>query len=588
VKKRNFIKYALALALMSRLLFAPDAFAFNLSVEADTDRTNLAIGERLTLTIKVTADISGSLPDPELPGHTGFEIVGRPYQSSSFSWVNGKVSSSKTVSYTLMAREAGSFSIGESRVSYNGVDYKTEALEVSVEEGAEPDASGEEGEDRTSLDISGDSYGNVMVSGTLDKETVYAGEWVVYTFSFFRRIRLWETPSYVSPDFKDFWVEDISRSSPAKEVVVKGEKYVRQDIKKALFPTKPGEITIESARITLQTAPFSNPLTLSTKPLKLEVLPLPEEPPAFSGAVGNFAIEAMTDKQTVKEGEPVSVKVKIAGVGNIKALPQPLYEESELFRGYEPKDSVEISTLNDLISGAKTFEYLFIPVKAGNLQLPEFSFTFFDPAEEQFRTINTERIGLEVLEDTGDAASFLDTEQSKEGDQFRVRKNLHPIRTKSDLANWRVKSYIRGIYPWIIALPPLFLLLAAAARKRPRRRAKGERGQAAIDEDLKKAELLIDSGKDKEFFSITVMVLKKYIMDRLKIPAKVMTKDEFIGALENTDCSREMIETTADLLDKADIGRYSPTRHSKTEMEEFLEEVKGIMRSLEKNRFKGI
>ena len=580
MKTKSRIKRVLVICVLSQLLLSINAAAFDLSLQADTDRTKLVVGERLNLTIKVTADMSGSLPDPDLPEHTGFDIIGRPRQSSSFSWINGRVNSSRTITYTLVAREAGLFKIGSTKISYRGIDYSSDPVEVTVEYRDESERPDDEGEELPN--ISSDSFNNVMVSASLNMDMAYLGEPVVYTFSFFRKVRLWESPGYEPPDFKDFWVEDLPRSGAPKEVVVKGEKYIRQDIKKVLFSTKPGETLIESAKITIQTDPFAGPVTLFTKPLKLEVLRLPDEPSDFSGAVGNFTIEAEADRKRVKEGEPVSLKIKIAGVGNIKALPQPVYEDSDLFRGYEPKDSVEISTLNDMISGSKTFEYLFIPVKSGKLSLPEFSFTFFDPAAAEYKTVKTKKIDLTVQEDNGTSASFLDAEKSKDGDRYRVRKNLHPIRTKSDLANWRINSYAKGVYPWIFVLPPFILLVIIASKRRLKNRAKNEGNSTTLDEDLKTAEMLITGGKDKEFFSAAILIMNKCFLEGLQISGKNPTKDELILELEKAGYPGGIIEKAKKLFAGAEIGSYSPIRHGKVEMEAFFNEVKEMVKSFKK------
>ena len=57
--------------------------------------------------------------------------------------------------------------------------------------------------------------------------------------------------------------------------------------------------------------------------MTIQVDPLPQKPEGFSGGVGQFSISASVDKNTVKAGNPVKVRVVIGGNGNLKLIIQP-------------------------------------------------------------------------------------------------------------------------------------------------------------------------------------------------------------------------------------------------------------------------
>lgn len=564
--------------------FVAEVSAAPLNIEATTDKTRLSMGEVLTLSIKVSGEIAGSLPSPSAPSHDGFNIAGAPMQSSSFSWINGRVSSSKTINYTLVPHVEGTFSIGESLIRYNGQEYRSEPVQVTVDGLPKPTA-GAEGEAGDLSRMSADPYGRIMVSAKLSKNEVYLGEGVVYTFSFFRKVRLWETPNYSPPNFTDFWSEDLPVRQKEREVIVKGQKYLRHDIKKVLFPTREGTLKIGSTSISAQIDPFARPVTLTTKPLKMEVLPLPEAPGGFSGAVGNYTITAEADHLKGKEGEPISVKVALAGIGNIKALAPPSYEESEFFRGYEPKDSMDISTLNDMISGTKTFEFLFIPLAAGEVNLPSFSFTFFDTSDNQYRTLSTKEISLRIEKTEGfKAAGGVSPSSFMESDRL-IKKSLRPIRTKSKLANWNPRNYRRRTYLAFYFLPPLLLLLLVVQRKLSARQEKAGRGYKQAMALVKEAEGRINDGDYKAFFSSADSALNDYLADAFALPAASSPKDEIVTVLAASSCPRELRERIEKAFNKADLGRFSPTRYGEEEMTAFLSEVEAIIKVLEENRF---
>lgn len=557
-----------------------------LSVEVQTDKPAVTMGERLTLTIKISGEISGSLPDPALPGHDGFDIVGVPYQSSSFSWINGRVSSSKTVHYTLIPRSEGVFSIGQTEVSYRGEIFASSPVDVTVEKKAE--ATDTEGDIEPATGMSADPYGRVIVSTKLNKKKVYVGEPVVYTFSFFNRVRLWENPEFSPPDFTDFWVEELPGNKTPGEVIIKGERYRREEIKKALFPTREGDFTIKSTSVTVQMDPFAKPVVLVTDPLELEVFPLPAEPEGFKGAVGNFTIEASADKKKVKAGEPVSVKVKLAGVGNIKGLHPPIYEDSDNFVGYEPKDTMEISTLNDLISGIKTFEYLFIPMKEGELTLPVFSLTFFDPADEKYKTVKAGEMSLTVLKGEGSQAVAAGQSDGPQhiNERNDIKKRLMPLRMKSRLGNWRPASYLKGPSLLLIILPPLIFLSVFYLKGASRRKSQEQKAYLRAAAALKVAEKMMREGQDKDFFAKANTALKDYLLHHFHLARAGESRDELLTQLSEMNLPGDLIQRIKEAFDSAEIGRYAPTRSDETEMASFIAEVRSIIEGCEKRDHK--
>lgn len=571
--------------LMALVILAAPLSAFSgsspLSIEASVDKTVITADERLTLKITVSGEIAGTLPTPSVPKHEGFDIEGGPLRSSSFSWINGKVSASKTISYTLRPHSAGTFKVGETSVTYNGETYVAKPIEIRIEKADLPPSAASEGkEDIQSL--SADPLGRVMVSASLNKSQVFVGESIVYTFSFFRKVRLWESPQLSMPDFSDFWVEDLPTSRKAREVIIKGERYIREDVKKILYPSQEGRLTIQAASIGVAIDPFAKPIVLSAEPVGIEVLPLPPKPENFSGAVGNFTIKSEVDNKKAAEGEPVTIKVELAGIGNIKALPAPIFEETGDFKSYEPKDSMEISTLNELIAGTKTFEYLFIPLKSGILSLPSFSFTFFDAEDKKFKTVRTNPVEIEVqgtklrsmTEPTKGDGEKTSAEEAQE-------RKLRPIRTKSDLGNWNPRIYTGGLYPWVIASLPLLLTLVLYSKKMSKEKAARKNVSKTAFSILHRAENMIMSDHSQDFFPTAFSALTYYLLDTFQL-SKAATKEEVLKNLERLDFSEELISNVKKVFHTADLGIYAPTKYGKREMEQFLSDARQIIGDFEK------
>jgi hypothetical protein len=325
---------------------------------------------------------------------------------------------------------------------------------------------------------------------------------------------------------------------------------------------------------------------LTTLALELEVFPLPPEPDNFNGAVGNFTIRANVDRRKIKEGEPLTVKVDIAGVGNVKVLRPPLYEESEFLRGYEPKDSVDITTMNNLISGTKTFEFLFVPLKAGELKVPVFSLTFFDPETETYNTISTEEIVVTVLESKHGIVVSRKKSNADGGTDISV-PSLKPLRMKSDLGNWNPGGYLKGGRLFLIIAPPLiFLFLWLMQRFSVRSRKATDAGTEAISA-LNHARKLLSENKYAEGFDHAASALTSYVKAFAGHPGGSMTNSEMLQVLLSLACSGEVVAGLRELFERIDLCRFSPNRGGAEDVEKFLKDVKEMIARLESSRVKG-
>jgi hypothetical protein len=137
-------------------------------------------------------------------------------------------------------------------------------------------------------------------------------------------------------------------------------------------------------------------LQVKTAPLHLDILPLPKEgrPASFSGAVGQFDIDALVSNPKPAPGDPATLSVKIGGKGNFKGMGAPVLTEDEGWRSYPPTDKFDSS--DDLsYSGVKSFDFTLIaqePKKSS----PGAEFSYFDPTTAKYVTLNTKPLPLQA------------------------------------------------------------------------------------------------------------------------------------------------------------------------------------------------
>ena len=99
--------------------------------------------------------------------------------------------------------------------------------------------------------------------------------------------------------------------------------------------------------------------------MTIQVDPLPNRPKDFSGGVGKFNITATVDKNEVKAGEPISLRVVVDGIGNLKLIKQPIIELPKDFDKYDPKITDKTKITHNGLEGSMMYDYLVVPRNQG-------------------------------------------------------------------------------------------------------------------------------------------------------------------------------------------------------------------------------
>ena len=140
-----------------------------------------------------------------------------------------------------------------------------------------------------------------------------------------------------------------------------------------------------------------------TIPLEVKALP-PGSPPTFSGAVGNFSMTADANPKRVQVGDPITIKMEIAGRGNFDRVTAPGLSDENGWHKYPPSSNFKQD--DDVgISGTKTFEMVVSPNEKKSA-LPPLAFSYFDPVKEKYVTLESQAMPL-VVEGNGPALSAI-------------------------------------------------------------------------------------------------------------------------------------------------------------------------------------
>jgi hypothetical protein len=588
------------LCLFLLFLCATGANAQDLSFRAYVDKTEVTLNDQITLTIEVSG--KQNLPDPELPTIEDFEVYSSG-RSTNFSFVNGKVSSSVTYNYTMVPKKEGEFFIGAASLKYKDQIYQTQPIKIVVKAGralTRKIPSGEELKGEVTA-----SGGELFLQSKLDKKEVFVGEQITLDLKFYTSVRLIDQPQLTSPSYTGFWVEELS---PQKQYyqVIEGKRYLVNEIKKALFATASGEFTIEpfELQVTVEGRrqrrdPFSifdddffglaggREVRLKSDPLSVKVLPLPQigELPSFAGAVGSFKISLSADTAKVEMNQPITTRIKVSGVGNIKTIGPPKFPELPDFRHYSSGSSENVDNRSDTISGSKIFEEVFIPKSPGKFSFPAIKYTFFNPETKAYETVSTKPLVITSLPSTQPlVAEIPGVSHSEIGAGI---KDLLYLKTKLSLASKPGGLYRQAWFLALQVLPLGFLAFCWIYSNRKERLnadvayARKRRAKRVGKRRLKAARKLLSAEKPSDFYGEITNALNGYLGDKFNLPAAGLTSVMIEQEMRSRGASSEIAPELKSLLQDCDFARFAPASDNPAQRQDFLRRAQKLIDNLE-------
>ena len=374
-------------------LASPALAQGNINFTAEVDRTAISSDDQLTLTLTVSGDYQQA-SQPQLPMLSGFNVVSSS-QSSQFSMINGVTSMRVIFTYRLQPTGPGAFTIDPITIQIDGSTYQTDPITVQVTQGAAPTqtpaapAAGQTPAAPAPNELAGQ---DVYVKADVDDPAPFVGQQIVYRFRFYQAVNLSTQPQLNWPTFSGFWTQDLTPNNVYEQIAAE-RRYRVTEVRRALFATAAGQVVIEPSTLIIPGGLFSRDVTLNTAPVVVNVQPLPEGAPEdSSGVVGQFDILAWVEPAETRVNEPLTLFVRVSGVGNVTAVPDPTEGvESALsdWRVYDPQTTTNVSQDGDAIRGDKLFARLLLPRTEGELTIPSFALAYFDPQAGEYRRVET-------------------------------------------------------------------------------------------------------------------------------------------------------------------------------------------------------
>lgn len=626
-KSKTFFIVIISIVLLGAFA-TPASAQTNDIITAEVDRTAITTDDILLLTVSVDA-AAGNASDPALPALDGFNVIGTS-SGTQISLINGAFSMKATYRYQLQASRMGDLIIDPISVAVEGNIFSTQPIQIRVSQGTgqpsapsgSPPFSGlpsfpsfpsfpaipglpsmptqpvqptnpvQPGDPVPApYQLAGQEF---FVEAEVSDVMPYQGEQVLYTFRFYQATNLLDQPQYQAPAFTGLW------SNPEPEqyeysVQAAGRNYRVTELRTILFPTVVGQVAIDPATLSIPGGFFSRGQSLATQSIVLDVQPLPNTAPAdFQGAVGSYTIRTEADALQAKVNDTVTVNVVVEGVGNVEAMPDPVWSESNEWRAFDSEATVQTSIVEGKVYGSRIYERLLVPTVAGELVLPAIQYSFFDPELNEYVTVASDPIVVDVLPDgsLGTNAPTLPAVDTGVGSvpPSPADVAIRPLKSASPFLKSGNPLLATKAGYWLLWSVPLLLLAAhTGLRMRQNHRLNNvdeRRSQQAAKQAhkaLRQARHTLKSSSDETSLANdeVARILSEYLSSKLGRSIHGLTQIDLVSLLQARGVDLELAERVENCFIKSEMGRYAPIDVSESALD-ILEEADELVDDLDK------
>ncbi len=379
----------------------------------------IGVNQYFTITIQVENDRLKQYS--EFPNIEGFIKRGTS-SSTTTNYVNGRMSSTQSLTQNYQATEQGTFLLEPFFMTINGTDIKSDGTQITVGEAVErssrrsgfgrdpfDDFFGRRSEPEEFVDIKADAF----VALSVDKEEVYVGEGFTATLAFYvaesnrAEMRFYDLANQITEIVKtvkppNCWEENFSIDQITGDPVkIGGRNYTRYKIyQTSYYPLTLQDIDFPAIGLKMIKYKVArNPSffgrnrqedyeTFNSKPKKIRVKDLPPHPLKEQVAVGNYRLDEEISSTELETGQSFNYNFNIAGEGNISAIEAPTLPEGTAFDFYAPNVTQQVNRANGKVRGVKSYDFYAIPNEPGEYKLSDyFSWVYFNPATDSYDTL---------------------------------------------------------------------------------------------------------------------------------------------------------------------------------------------------------
>jgi hypothetical protein len=345
-----------------------------------------------------------------------------------------------------------------------------------------------------------------------------------------------------------------------------------------------GPLTVEPARLTIPGDLFGRDQALQTRPVELEVQPLPPgAPPGFNGAVGQYSLSSALDSSQGTVGEPLGWQVTLSGQGNLTAAPDPTWPEMAGWRDFENQATVQAEVRDGQMVGSRTYERLLVPTVEGESVIPALEYVYFDPATGQYQSSRTEPIPVSIAPGTTGMPASPPAGSQKEAPEQVVSDIRHLKQVPAQLGT-ADQSVTRSTVYWAAWILPLVGAIGYFTWQRRQRHWENNGHLVRSAEARKRAKTALARARKQggNAYAAVGQILTTYLSDKLDRPLAGLTHQALAVSLAERGVDADLAERVEVVLVSSELGRFAPGADDPGYARSLLQEVGILIDALEK------
>lgn len=545
-------------------------------------------GENFRVSFKVTTqdvdDFRSGLHSTDV-----VEVIAGPYTSSesSFQMVNGHTSSSSSITYTytLYAAKSGVYNIPAAHARVGGKQISSRPAKVTVVGSAQGRGNNspkmhEDDNYQPHMKAAGSAISgrDLFIKVSANKRKVYEQEPILLTYKVYTLVDLtqlegkmpeltgFHTQEIPLPQQKSFHIERVN-GKPYRTVT--WSQYV-------MYPQMTGKMEIPSITfkgIVVQQNRSVDPFeaffnggsgyvevkrNIVAPSIKIDVLPLPHKPANFSGGVGKFNISAQLNKNELKAGDPLSLRIVVGGIGNLKLIKQPVVNFPKDWDKYDPKVTDKTKLTSNGLEGNMIYDILAVPRNQGHYTIPPVELTYYDTSLNQYKTIKTQSFEIEVAKGDGSRSSVVDYSKDQPKDIKDIKKGEAELHSVDNFFFGSVGYMMSLLIPFAAFVALLVIFRKRAIDNADLVKMKGKKANKIATKRLRQANKLMLAGKTNEFYDEVLRALWGYVGDKLNMAAEKLSRENISEKLQSHNVDDNTISKFLSAIDDCEMMRFAP------------------------------
>ena len=327
----------------------------------------------------------------------------------------------------------------------------------------------------------------------------------------------------------------------------------------------------------------TRPYILECNALEVEVQPVPMagRPDSFTGGVGILDFDVSVGPDKVKAGEPITVKMKISGRGNLSKITPPVITEDHNFKLYDAR-TVAADQPDEV-----RFEQVIIPKSDVVTNIPTIAFSYFNTKTSDFRTIShgpfpveVEAVPQQTAQVVAPAPIIIQQETTVLGRDVVYLKS----RPKTWITTDQVAWHRTNLFKMVVAAPALLLVIVGMGTARRNRLAgnvalaRRQKAPRVARAHIQRAEQAMRKKDSHAFHEALWGALTEYFGHRLNLaPGEVSLQ----SVLDRVPREQDSLETLFNTIEQRRYA-YGTDGEEKDEMKALLKQLTATLKKCER------